>query len=599
MSREHRVHVIGCGGHAKVVVATLRRLEYEIAAVFDDDPARWGTALAGIPITGPVDSISKHDRLPAVIAIGDVQARKAIAAKLNLDWLTAVHPDASVDDSAELGQGTVVFSGAVIQPGTRIGNHAIVNTSASVDHDCDVGDFAHIAPGAHLAGGVKVGAGAFVGMGASVLQCVSIGAGTTVGANAAVLNDLEADVVAVGVPARVKKPVNPLNKKPRDNDMSKRIFLSPPYMSPRERELLLDAFDSNWIAPLGPHVDLFEKEVASRVGTQEAVALSSGTAALHLALLLMGVGRDDEVLASTLTFAATANVITYVGAQPVFVDSNRETWNMDPALLAEELETRAKSGRLPKAVIVVDLYGQCADYDPIEKTCRSFDIPILEDAAGAIGATYRGRAAGNFGTIGAISFNGNKIITTSGGGMLTTNDRELAQRARFLATQSRDPAPYFQHSEVGYNYRLSNLLAAVGRGQLGALDSRIEQRRKNFEFYRSSLGDLPGISFMPEIDEGGSTRWLSCILVAPEAFGHTAEDIRLALEERNIESRPVFKPMHLQPIFKECRVVGGKVSEALFEQGLCLPSGSCMSDADRARVVDGIRSVYGDAGVRS
>ena len=381
--------------------------------------------------------------------------------------------------------------------------------------------------------------------------------------------------------------------------MNKRIFLSPPFMSSHERELLLDAFDSNWIAPLGPHVDLFEKEVASRVGTREAVALSSGTAALHLALLLMGVDRDDEVLASTLTFAATANVITYVGAQPVFVDSNRETWNMDPALLAEELEARAKSGRLPKAVIVVDLYGQCADYDPIEKTCRSFDVPILEDAAGAIGATYRGRAAGNFGAIGAISFNGNKIITTSGGGMLTTNDREFAQRARFLATQARDPAPFFQHSQVGYNYRLSNLLAAIGRGQLRALDSRIEQRRKNFEFYRSSLSDLPGISFMPEINGGCSTRWLSCILVDPEAFGHTAEDIRLALEEQNIESRPLFKPMHLQPVFKQCRVVGGKVSEALYEQGLCLPSGSCMSDTDRARVVDGIRSVYGDAGVRS
>ena len=369
-----------------------------------------------------------------------------------------------------------------------------------------------------------------------------------------------------------------------------RIYLSSPHMSSLEREFLLDAFDSNWIAPLGPHIDAFEKEFAERVGTREAVALSSGTAALHLALILLGVGRDDEVLTSTFTFTATANAITYVGATPVFIDSDRDTWNMDPELLAAELQACARRNKLPKAVVVVDLYGQCADYGPIREICSRYDVPIIEDAAEALGASYDGRAAGTFGSLGLFSFNGNKIITTSGGGMLVCEDEELARRARFLATQARDPAPHYQHSEIGYNYRMSNLLAAIGRGQLRVLDQRVSQRRANYEFYHEALGELPGIAFMPEHPRSRSTRWLTCIIVDPDVFGTSREDVRLALEADNIESRPTWKPMHLQPAFSGCRVRGGAVTEKIFEQGLCLPSGSNLGHEQRIRVADVVRT---------
>ena len=373
-----------------------------------------------------------------------------------------------------------------------------------------------------------------------------------------------------------------------------RLFLSPPEVGAVERELLLDAFDSNWIAPLGPHVDAFEREFAEFVGMHSAAALSSGTAALHLALILLGVGPGDDVLVPSLTFVASANAVTYVGARPVFVDSDRESWNLDPALVEAEFAARAQAGRpQPAALIAVDLYGQCADWDPILESCANYGVPVIEDAAEALGATYRGRPAGSFGALGVFSFNGNKIITTSGGGMLVANDPALIERARHLSTQARDPAPHYQHSHIGYNYRLSNLLAAVGRGQLRVLDLRVEQRRANYEFYRRAIGGLSGIEFMPEHPRGRSTRWLTCITVDPAAFGATREDIRLALERENIEARPVWKPMHLQPVFAGCRACGGGVAEDIFARGLCLPSGSSLADADRERVVDCLRGAAG------
>ncbi|MBI4508428.1 MAG: aminotransferase class I/II-fold pyridoxal phosphate-dependent enzyme [Deltaproteobacteria bacterium] len=369
-----------------------------------------------------------------------------------------------------------------------------------------------------------------------------------------------------------------------------RIYLSPPHMGEHERKLLVEAFDSNWIAPLGPHVDAFEQEVAARVGVSHAVALSSGTGALHLALQILGAGAGDEVLVSTLTFSASANPITYVGARPVFIDCDRATWNMDPALLAEELEVSARRGKLPKAVIVVDLFGQCADYDPIRAACVRYEVPILEDAAEALGASYKGRSAGSLGELGVFSFNGNKIITTSGGGMLVANRKDWIDRARFLATQARDPSPHYQHSQIGYNYRLSNLLAAVGRGQLRVLDQRVAERRASRDYYRKAL-DLPGIDFMPEATYGRSNGWLTCITVDACAFGATREDIRLHLESRDIESRPIWKPMHLQPVFSACRVRGGNVARDLFERGLCLPSGSSLTVEERDRVAAEVRSV--------
>jgi len=354
-----------------------------------------------------------------------------------------------------------------------------------------------------------------------------------------------------------------------------RIYLSSPHViSVKEREYLLDAFDSNWIAPLGPHVEAFERDFAACIDAKRAVALSSGTAAIHLGLKLLNVGPGDEVIVSSLTFSASANPVTYLGATPVFIDSNRETWNIDPQCLADELKDCAGRNTLPKAVISVDLYGQCADYDTILEICEKYEVPVLEDAAEALGAKYKGKQAGGFGKIGCFSFNGNKIITSSGGGMLATDNDDWATKVHYWATQSRDPAPYYQHSEIGYNYRMSNLCAAVGRGQLLTLDERIRARRTNYEYYKRRLGDLPGMDFMPEPDGFDSTRWLTVLTIDPEKFGTSRDEIRLALEENNIEARPVWKPMHLQPVFSHCRYRGGAVSESLFQQGLCLPSGS-------------------------
>jgi dTDP-4-amino-4,6-dideoxygalactose transaminase len=368
-----------------------------------------------------------------------------------------------------------------------------------------------------------------------------------------------------------------------------RIYLSPPHLGSEEANLVADAIASNWIAPLGPHVDAFEREFAARIGVGHAAAVSSGTAALHLALRLCGVGPDDEVICPTLTFCATATPILFEKAKPVLLDVEPGTWNLHPQLLENELQDAARRGELPKAVIVVDLYGQCADYDAIAAICARYEVPIVEDAAEALGATWGGLAAGVFGKMAAFSFNGNKIITTSGGGMLVSDDGELIEKARFLASQARDPAPHYQHSELGYNYRLSNLLAAVGRGQLRVLDDRVAARRRNFEAYRAALSELPGLSFMPEHPRGTSTRWLTCVQIDPARFGATRDDIRLALEAENIEARPVWKPLHLQPLFADCRHRLRGVAEGFFERGLCLPSGSSLAAADLEQIVRIIR----------
>ena len=370
-----------------------------------------------------------------------------------------------------------------------------------------------------------------------------------------------------------------------------RIYLSRPHVSSRERGLLLDAFDSNWIAPLGPHVNAFEAETAAYVGRNYGCALSSGTAAIHLGLKLLGVGAGDEVFVSSLTFSGSVNPICYLGARPVLIDSDWETWNMDPNLLETALKERAAKGRIPKAVIPVDLYGQCCRWDSILEICARYGVPILEDAAEAQGARYGRKNAGQFGRIAILSFNGNKMVTTSGGGMLLTDSEEEAAKVRFWSTQSREPAPHYQHRELGYNYRMSNLCAAVGRGQLAWIDERIARHREIFAFYSSELGELDGITFMREPKEGDwfSTKWLTCVLIDPARFGADREKVRLALEADNIESRPIWKPMHLQPVFAKCdRYISG-VSDQIFQDGLCLPSGSDLTDHDLDRIVEVIK----------
>jgi dTDP-4-amino-4,6-dideoxygalactose transaminase len=457
-----------------------------------------------------------------------------------------------------------------------------------------------------------------------------------------------------------------------------RLFLSPPHIGSAERDFVREAFESNYIAPLGPMVDAFEREFAAYTGIPHCLALASGTAAMHLALRELGVGPGDEVLASTLTFIGSVSPATFLGASVAFIDADEQSWNMDPGLLADELAECARRGKLPKAVIPTDLYGQCCDLERIKQACERYEIPVVADAAEAMGSRYQetedspvkwegdftgqgGRRAGgdNAGSGGrrtedgrrktedggrrtegggqssvvshqssvcssmrhagygartaVFSFNGNKIMTTSGGGMLASHDERLIEHARKLSQQARDPAPHYEHSEIGYNYRMSNILAAIGRGQLRVLDERVAAKRRIFEQYRQLLADLPGITFMPEPPYGRCNRWLTVILIDRAEFGSTPDQVRLALEAENIESRPIWKPMHLQPVFSECRVrsaecgvetgrqavarrSGKAISEDLFARGLCLPSGTAMGEEDVERVGKIIRRCRGEGG---
>lgn len=374
---------------------------------------------------------------------------------------------------------------------------------------------------------------------------------------------------------------------------NRRIFLSPPAIGADEQRFVAEAFSENWVAPAGPHLAAFEREMCEANGAAAAVAVSSGTAALHLALRVAGVRAGDEVWCSTFTFVASANPILYEGARPVFVDAERSTWNLDPALLAEALEARAKTGRLPRALIVADIYGQCADWDPILEVSARHGVLVIEDAAEAVGATYRGRWAGTFGALGVYSFNGNKILTTSGGGMVVAAAPALVEHAHKLATQAREAAAHYEHSELGYNYRLSNVLAGIGRGQLRGLEERIARRRAVFARYREALGDLPGVAFMPEPATMRSTRWLTCLTLDPANGGPTRDGLLAALAAGNIEARPLWKPLHRQPLYRDIECIGGAVSEDLFSRGLCLPSGSAMTAEEQARVVDIVRRAFG------
>ncbi|CAI8956784.1 putative pyridoxal phosphate-dependent aminotransferase EpsN [Brevibacillus sp. IT-7CA2] len=368
-----------------------------------------------------------------------------------------------------------------------------------------------------------------------------------------------------------------------------RIFLSPPHMGEDERDLVADAFASNWIAPLGEHVDAFEREIAQYVGVKAALAVSSGTAAIHLGLRLAGVAPGDTVFCSSLTFVASANPILYQGATPVFIDSEEGSWNMSPLALERALREAAAADKLPKAVVIVNLYGQSADMGPLIALSEQYGVYVVEDAAESLGAVYKGRMSGVFGHVGTFSFNGNKIMTTSGGGMLVSDDVEAIEKARFWSTQAKEPARHYQHEEMGYNYRLSNILAAIGRGQLRVLEERIEARRGIFKRYEQALGHLPGISFMPEPATGRSTRWLTVMTLNPADTTLSAAQLIDELGKENIEARPVWKPMHLQPLFAQSQYYSHQpdesISDRLFAQGVCLPSGSSLTAEQQERVI--------------
>lgn len=376
-------------------------------------------------------------------------------------------------------------------------------------------------------------------------------------------------------------------------ELSQRIWLSSPHLGEEETAFVDDAFKTNWIAPLGPHVDGFERELAAHVGVGHAAAVSSGTAAIHLGLLLLGVKPGDTVFCSSLTFVGSCNPILYCGARPVFIDSEPGSWNMSPAALERAFEWARRENRLPRCVIIVNLYGQSADMDALLALCERHGVPVLEDAAESLGARYKGRPSGSFGRVGVFSFNGNKIITTSGGGMLVSDDAALVERARKLSTQAREPAPHYEHVEVGFNYRMSNVLAGIGRGQLKVLEQRVTQRRRVFDIYREALADLPQLQWMPEPAGLFSTRWLTCFTFAGADASQRRDRVLRSLERHLIEARPVWKPMHQQPLFAGApyfaHAEGEDVSSRLFEAGLCLPSGSNLTDAQIERVIDHLR----------
>jgi dTDP-4-amino-4,6-dideoxygalactose transaminase len=371
----------------------------------------------------------------------------------------------------------------------------------------------------------------------------------------------------------------------------KKMWLSSPHMGGAEIEYVKEAFDTNWIAPLGPNVESFEKQLQDYISTDSAVAvLSSGTAAIHLALILLGIESGDEVICQSFTFSGSANPIAYQHATPVFIDSEIDTWNMSPEYLEEAIKKGIQRGKKPKAIIPVHLYGMPAQMDKILNIANQYEIPVIEDAAEALGSHSHNQMCGSFGNFSVLSFNGNKIITTSGGGAIVSKNKDAVLKAKFLATQARDPAPHYQHTEIGYNYRMSNVCAGIGRGQMEVLEERIYQRRGNYEFYKKQLSEFPGISFLDEMPGNFSNRWLTCILVDPKLTnGVTREDIRIKLESFNIESRPLWKPMHLQPVFKNAPYFGDEVAESLFKNGLCLPSGSNLSVEDLQRVIDCIK----------
>ncbi len=554
-------------------------------------------ALAGVAVGGACAGFLAHNWSPARIFMGDVGSAFlgfcfAVLPLALLVQLGQAHPRGSLR-SDFLG-AVPVFAGLVVWPFVadgaftflrrlRHGENVLKAHRSHLYQRLTISGWTH-ARVAQLylwwAAGSALGALAYVWGGTTLKGTVLAAAGLSLLTVHRVTKHAErrakAGVTAAGLPQQQTGAVRP------------RLFLSPPHLGADEFKFVTEAFEHNWIAPAGPNLKAFEEEFAARVGVKHAVSLSSGTAALHLAMRCVGVKPGDEVFVSDFTFIATANPIVYEGGRPVFIDCEAESWNMDPALLAAALDDRAKKGRLPRAVIVAHLYGKTANMGPILAACERHGVPVIEDAAEAVGATYQGRAAGSMGLAGAFSFNGNKIITTSGGGMLVSNDKALVDFAHSLATQARDPAPHYEHSTIGYNYRMSNVVAGIGRGQLRVLDDRVATRRRIYARYQQALGGLPGIGFRAETPWGTGTRWLTCITIDPKIAGTDREAVRLALEEANIEARPLWKPLHLQPVFQRmgCAVFGGAVSEQLFEHGLCLPSGSAMSDIEQDRVIE-------------
>ena len=595
--------VFGAGGHAKVVIDILESNGIKIDYIVDDNPRI--KELYGYKVRR--DS-GRYDEV--IVAIGSCKLRKDVVGRLNVRrYITVVDPTATVSSRASVGDGTVVMQGAVIQSGTRVGHHCIVNTSASVDHDCEIGDFVHVAPHAAILGGVKVGAGSLIGAGAVVKPNLTIGKGVIVGAGAVVVDDVPDGEVIAGVPA--KKLRYSSDAQPD----RKQIHLCLAHMSDdgAEQKYIREAFDTDWVVPLGPNVTGFEDDLKKFVndgsGQKEVVALSAGTAAVHLALIACGVGPGDEVIVQSFTFAASANPVRYLGAVPVFVDSEPKTWNMDPELLELAIRDRiAVTGVKPKAIIPVALYGMPYDCERIMEIADRYQIPVIEDAAEGFGSRYDGRVLGTFGKFGVMSFNGNKMITTSGGGALICEDAEMKGMIMWYATQAREPYPYYQHEAIGYNYRLSNICAGIGRGQMTVAGQHIEHHRHVQALFELLFADVKGVKVHTQPSDGryDSNFWLCAIMLDPDLRvvgqdkvykgsvtdcqpNDNVEALRVFLKEKKIETRPLWKPMHKQPVYRNAPAYVNGVSEAVFKVGLCLPAGPYVSDDDVRYIVESVK----------
>lgn len=576
-------YLYGASGHCKVIVDILQSNNDSIATIVDDNPKQ--QSLYGIPIENS-KVFKQESKQRWIVSIGNNSIRKKIVKSLSASFFTAIHDKAVVSKESNIGDGSVIMAGAIVNPDVTIGKHCIINTGAIIEHDCKIDDFAHISPNAALAGGVQIGEGTHIGISASIIQGKKIGKWVTVGAGTVVIDDIPDYAVVIGNPGRIIK----YNIENTILKMEKtKIWLSSPHMGGNEEKYVKEAFDSNWIAPLGPNVNGLEKDLEGYLGQDSSVgALSSGTAAIHLGLILLGVEAGDSVICQSMTFSASANPILYLGATPIFIDSEMETWNLCPLALEESIIDSIAQGKKPKAIIAVHLYGVPYKIEEVRAVADKYGIPILEDSAEALGSSYKGQKCGTFGDIGVLSFNGNKIITTSGGGAIITANKKLKEKALFYATQSRDDAAHYEHSEIGYNYRMSNICAGIGRGQMEVLDAHVGMRIKMHDFYVRLFKDIEGVTvFSSPNADYSANYWLSALLISPDAtHGITVEDLRIAFEKENIESRPLWKPMHMQPIFSDYPYYGTRLAETLFENGLCLPSGSNLTSEDRARIAE-------------
>jgi sugar O-acyltransferase (sialic acid O-acetyltransferase NeuD family) len=567
----------GNGGHAKVITDCLKSVGIAVSGIFDDNLNLPENHLA----LGVYDATKQADQ-PLIIAIGNNQTRKKISQQITHTFGKAVHTSSSVSETASIGEGTVIFHQVIVQAATTIGKHVILNTRSIVEHDCQVADFVHIAPNVTVCGGVKIGEGTLIGASATILPNLSIGKWAVIGAGITITKDVP-DFTVI----KDNEPENNPTYSEKEQ-----IYLSPPHLSGSEIGYIKKAIATNWVSTVGENITDFEQEICRFTGSKFAVALNSGTAAIHLALILAGVQAGDEVICPSFTFAATANPILYQKATPVFIDSEAQTWNICPDLLRKAIAGHISKGKKPKAIMVVHLYGQPALMKELLEISEETGIPLIEDAAEALGSVYEGQKAGTFGQYGILSFNGNKIITTSGGGILLTDNEVIAKKALFLATQARDSAPHYQHSAIGYNYRMSNISAGIGLGQMEVLTRRVEEKRKINAFYKNAFAGITEISFQPEIENSFSNKWLTTILIDPKS-GVSPEKVRLALANHHVEARPLWKPLHLQPVFKEYPFyTANHLSETFFNQGICLPSGTQLCENQLDRIVEIIKSVF-------